>query len=142
MGGKRKPKIAFSPEQEKVPRHNSMEKEKKPGWHFGTIDWDGNWGWGDIKREQMEKVVRYLGSIEQNTWHEIIGGKNHSIPVQDIHKDAKKRLLKIKQDDIDDLISLRIEGKYRIWGIIDRNILKILWHDPNHTVYPVEKKNT
>ncbi len=33
-------------------------------------------------------------------------------------------------------------GKQRIWGIKDRNILKVLWWDPDHEVCPSLKKYT
>ena len=83
--------------------------------------------------------------MESNTWKELVsrdGGRRfHSTPVEVIAKDARQRLEEISQDDIDDLFQIRIGSSARLWGIIDRNIMKILWWDPNHTVYPMNIKN-
>lgn len=44
------------------------------------------------------------------------------------------------QDRVSDLFSLHIDGKTRIYGIRDGRALKLLWYDPDHTVYPMTKK--
>lgn len=82
------------------------------------------------------------------TWAEITrgtGGKsrgnnNHFVPVAKLAKEAKVRLREIRQEDVSDLFSLHIDGKTRIYGIRDGRALKLLWYDPDHTVYPMTKK--
>lgn len=78
-------------------------------------------------------------------WREIISkepGKSHQISVSKLNRNPKKRLQEIGQTDIDDLFSLAIDGKRRVWGIKSVNILKIIWWDPDHTVCPSPKKHT
>jgi hypothetical protein len=91
----------------------------------------------------MQNLIGVLRSFECNTWRELLaqgGGKkrHHYMPVDEICKDAQVRLSEINQDDIDQqLFSFRIDQKKRLWGIVDRHILKILWWDPEHQVYPM-----
>lgn len=90
-------------------------------------------------------IPQTLANYESMNWREILQNRNsgcHSIPASKLCSSAQERLAELRQDDTDDLISLRKAGKERIWGIKDRDVLKILWWDPNHEVYPVELKHT
>jgi len=49
-------------------------------------------------------------------------------------------LAEIHQDDIDELFSLRLSSKECLWGILDNHILKILWWNMNHEVWPSKKE--
>jgi len=47
-------------------------------------------------------------------------------------------------DDIDTIVSLRVNATIRLYGIRDGHALQILWYDPWHdskdmAVYPVRK---
>ena len=58
-------------------------------------------------------------------------------------KSARDRLQKLKLDDIDELMSFRISGKERVWSIRQlNNVMKVLWWDPNHEIYPIRKRHT
>jgi hypothetical protein len=46
------------------------------------------------------------------------------------------------QDDVEAVLSLRISARERVWGILDGPALQVLWWDPEHQVYPVERRNT
>ena len=77
------------------------------------------------------------------TWNELTKPRsNHPMPVDKICKEAQRRLEQIHLDDYETLYQLQIEGIERLWGIRDENVLNILWWDPEHKVYPVEKKHT
>lgn len=76
-------------------------------------------------------------------WKELIPSyRSHFIKCTDLCKEAQDHLQMIEQDDIDSVVSLGITQKARIVGILDHNILKVLWWDPDHLVCPVEKPNT
>ncbi len=62
---------------------------------------------------------------------------NHSVPVANLSKEARKRLEELKYDE-DYLFSLRLEAMVRIYGFRVQNYLEILWVDFNHEVYPVD----
>lgn len=82
------------------------------------------------------EVLRRLGNYETMTWREIDGPQSHGIPIGDLAKDARDRLVEISQDDAAEYFSLRVNSAARVWGIRDTHILRILWWDPDHQVCP------
>jgi len=76
------------------------------------------------------------------TWKDIICHGSHQCSKHRMSKDARDRLKEIRQDDIDELFSLRLTGKRRVWGIKVGRVLNFLWFDPKHLVCPSPKKNT
>lgn len=95
----------------------------------------------------FEKIYPKLKDLESNTWDEIrlqthrgkggMKSNNHLVQVGKLCEKARKRLVDLKLDDNDELYSLRLEGKIRIYGIRKENYLDIIWVDLNHEVYPV-----
>ncbi len=139
----KKPKRATakeSPRGGKEPRTPPIRELEPPQWSFVLVDIGAQWSFSNMKGPQLAKALRRLGEFEKMTWAAIEQGGSHPIQVTEIISDARKRLVKIRQDDEDVLFSLRMSGKQRIWGIRDRHILRILWWDPNHEVYPSSKK--
>ncbi|MEM7583554.1 MAG: hypothetical protein AAF560_09265 [Acidobacteriota bacterium] len=91
------------------------------------------------------EVSAKLKNFEMMTWSEIlVAGKkrNHSIPLEDLSKPARDRLVEIKLDDRDALISLRLSGLERIWGFLEDGTFYLVWWDPEHRVCPSYKKHT
>lgn len=124
------------PPGKKYPR-GAEKAEQVPdliSWHIRTVDKEGSWGWEQVTRLTFDDILTKMSNFETMKWSEILNRNNHAIPISDICSEARKRLKTLKQDDVDELISLRLTGKNRVWGIRDQNILKILWWDPNHTV--------
>lgn len=122
--------------------------KKYPVWRFGKIDFEGNWGFGNLEKSNFKEILAKLKSFESMTWGEIErkvdkGGQrqNHEMPKEKVCNEAQDRLKKLNLDKFD-LYQLRFSGKERLWGIRTAEILNILWWDPNHTVYPTEKKHT
>ena len=76
------------------------------------------------------------------TWKAIGTNGSHPVALNDLDKTARDRLAELNLDDIDHLYSLRLSGTERVWGILDRSILKVLWWDPDHQVCPAAKKHT
>ena len=48
----------------------------------------------------------------------------------------------LQLDDWEELYSLRLSGRSRVWGLKEAGIFWILWWDPNHEICPSYKKNT
>lgn len=98
----------------------------------------------------LSKLFPKLKEYEKLTWDEIdkqqYGSegktKNHPIAKKALFKEAQDRLKELKQDDVDEVYSLRLEGKLRVIGIREDNCLKILWVDRNHEVCESHKKHT
>ena len=137
---KKKPKKGGNPHFEKKPRSPSLENplDLNPVWQISRIDLEGPWGWTNIdKKLFFDKIIPRIKNFESMTWSNIIGKRNHPIPISKIAEKAQKRLAELNMDDSEYLISLRFMSRERMWGIRVHNTLKILWWDPNHEVYPV-----
>ena len=87
--------------------------------------------WGEIKSQAG-------GKAEGN------GTNHHALPKDKFTKDAKDRLEILKLDDYEELFSLRLGNKIRLYGIKDGRVLRFIWHDPYHGenkgAYPVKKR--
>lgn len=146
---KKRPAHKKFPPPLKIPRGKEKVKQIEQeyiSWHLRILDGSGDWSWKGIDEKTIWKDIHSkLSEFERKTWNEILikeKKRNHTIQVSDICTEAQKRLKKIKQDDIDELVSLRLTGQKRVWGIKEGNILKVLWWDPDHTVCPSQKKYT
>jgi hypothetical protein len=133
-----------NPSQEKYPRGG--EKVEKIvdliSWHIRTIDKEGPWRWKQIDGLTLDDILLKMSDFETMKWSEILNRNNHAISTSKICQEARKRLVALKQDDVDELVSLHLTGRKRVWGIRDQNILKILWWDSDHTVCPSLKRHT
>jgi hypothetical protein len=117
----------------------------RPIWSFAALDLSGPFGWSLLERENFEPLLTRLRAWESMTWSQIaMEGKkrNHSIKVADCSAAAQRRLVEISLEDIDELFSMGVQGRPRVIGILDRNVFKFLWWDPEHLVCPSELKHT
>jgi hypothetical protein len=137
------PKWKEAPSPSKIPKSGPVESilGLHPAWRLSLLELDKPFGWHELDAGQMRYVREKLSSFESMTWGEILGKQNHRVAVDSICNDAQRRLIEIKQDDIDELVSLRLSGAERIWGILD-NVVKVLWWDPNHEICPSLLKHT
>ena len=142
----KKPKAEYSPIIKKTPRIDPSMKDFmdcKPSWQVNSLDIDGPWGWKELSADFIvDEIIDKLKNFESMFWKEIIGRDNHPISVAIICPEAQRRLNQLCMDDIDELFSLRLSARQRIWGIRNHSIFKLLWWDSNHSVYLVEKKHT
>lgn len=122
-------------------RCQSLSVPKEPSWQFHLLCKKSNFAW-PADEENTKKILGILQRFETMTWDEIVGSRNHQISPDKLIKEANDELTKLNQDDIEieTLFSLHINGKERIWGIRDRNTLKLLWWDPEHKVCPSFKQ--
>jgi hypothetical protein len=142
----KKPIAKDSPSFSKSPRIDQTfvsHLNQKPSWQLHSIDFDGTWGWETVTKEViMQDIWPKLRDFESMFWRDIFGRNNHEIPVYTISKEAQRRLVDLKHIDLENIVSLRLTGTQRIWGIRNGNILRILWWDPDHTVCPSHLKHT
>lgn len=145
MGKKNKvPKYLSQPVPIKRPKIVDYPIHGAPlAWRFSGCDRSGPFGWDELAHgEPFKEVMERLHAFEKMTWDDIKRAGSHPIEVYKCEKAAKARLTEIEQDDIDFLMSFRISGKKRVWCIQDRNIMRVLWWDPEHAVCPSGLKNT
>lgn len=108
-------------------------------WRFSSADLNGAWPWGDAVPLQ---VFRKLADFESLSMTELRSAGSHPVELGQLAKSARDRLAAIEKDDIDELFSLRISGRERIWCITDRNVMRVLWYDPRHEVCPALLRHT
>lgn len=147
------PEIEKALPKENVPRQSediNAYKTKTPVWQIGRIDHDEKWGWKCIGQKRWEAIILpHLADRETMTWAEIEmqggrkkkGTNNHSIPCNNLCPEAQRRLEELITEDIDELFSLSVNNKIRIWGIRRERVLQILWFDFEHEVCPSSKKS-
>ena len=119
--------------------------QMNPSWRISKIEMVDPFGWHNLSTQQINYIKDKISDFESMTWNQIsiVGKKqNHSVAIDQLSKKAQKRLIEINIVDIDELFSLRLSGKERIWGILEKGVLNLLWWDPNHEVCPSYKKNT
>ena len=77
--------------------------------------------------------------FESMTVPELQNARNHPIRQSRLSPEAQKRLATIGLDDFEEIWSFRLTGRKRFWCIKHENVYALLWWDPNHEVYPVDR---
>lgn len=146
--GFKKPKVRESPSTDKQPRIDEAPSDfykMTPAWRINRLETVSRWGWYEVPSAIILEVHQKLSDFESMTWGEILVAakkQNHSIPVEEICKDARRRLDEIGYGDLESLISLRLEGRRRVWGVMNNGALTLLWLDENHEICPSILKHT
>jgi hypothetical protein len=138
-------KIELTPEKRPKTAFSRNQIEGRPlAWRFSHADKEGKWAWSgwNAKPAEFLAVLERLHSYESLNWTEIIATGSHPIALGKLTPEAVKRLQTKKLDDIDEIMSFRINGEERVFCIRHENIMNILWYDPNHEVCPSQKKHT
>lgn len=110
-----------------------------PVWRVGRLEMVDPFGWHVLDARGVEDVRLRLKDFESMTWMEIlVGGRkqHHPIQVDRLCKAARDRLAELELDQIEELVSLRVNARARIFGIRDANVLDVLWWDPDHAICP------
>ena len=69
------------------------------------------------------------------------GTRSHFINVSDLEKEAQKRIDQLHLH-IDQVLSLRLDARTRLFGVMDNGTMDILWYDPDHEICKSSKKHT
>lgn len=125
----------------KVPRAQPIENfyNLHPAWRISLVEMCDPFGWHEIHKDKLAEIRKKLADLEKSTWREILMDskkQNHSISVDKLSKEARRRLTALKQEDVENVISLRLSGAERVFGIRHNIALTLLWWDPYHQVCP------
>ncbi len=148
MAKKKQPKIGVGASvSNKTPKADTPIDfyKLRPAWRISLLEMCDPYGWHKLEKDKLEEIRLKLSDFETQTWNEILlisKKHNHSISVEDLSKEARKRLAERKLDDLEEVISLRLSGKERVFGVRQEIALTLLWWDPNHEVCPSELKHT
>lgn len=137
----------LSPSGEKKAKAHPVTSSNcdNPSWRLSRLEMVDPFGWHNIKTSQLHYVRERLQNFESMTWNQIIveGKKhNHTVKTSSIAKTARDRLKDLRLDEVDELVSLKLSGEERVWGIRQGSALLLLWWDPLHKVCPSRKKHT
>jgi hypothetical protein len=102
-------------------------------------------GWHIVDAATLDFIRRKLAHFESMTWADIlVAGKkqNHTVSRDQLCADAQQRLIAMRLEDVDGLVSLHLSGVSRVWGYLSAGILTLLWWDPEHKVCPSMLRNT
>ncbi|MBF2754093.1 MAG: hypothetical protein ISN29_02370 [Gammaproteobacteria bacterium AqS3] len=132
-------------------------------------DRDGRWRWGRkrnwceeygpcegchdarAKKKSVCKILALLRDMEKRTWLEILDpgiesnmriGDHHYQPIHTLCREAQERWhdLGLDQEE-NNLFRFRGSPKERLWGFRLLNIFYAVWWDPDHKIYPTEKRS-
>lgn len=118
-----------------------------PVWSFRSLDTSYH-KWGLSQTTQLfEDVICKLKELEGMTWNSIMsasGGRTHGTNshfenVAELIPEAQKRWIALHLEDYDRVFSLRLTGTYRLFGILEDGVFRIVWFDQNHEIYAVKK---
>lgn len=144
----KKPKTAFSPTSDKVPRaeFNPLAfHSERPVWRMKSVDVGcDQWGWNLIEGGDLHRIRERLGHYETMTFREILNKDRtgcHDVEVFRMIPGAQKRAAQMAPGR-ESLFSLRINGQERVWGIREGHIIHLLWWDPRHEVCPSTLQGT
>jgi hypothetical protein len=116
--------------------------DNRPVWRIGRIDAGGPWCPHEMTADDFGALLKRLKDFETMTWPEIERGGSHFIGTESLIAEAQKRLADLHLDDFEQLFSLRLHGKPRLWGLRFGSIFSALWWDAEHAICPAPKKHT
>ncbi len=137
----KRPKLKQEPHPSKTPKAEPPPDSNRlnPSWQVSRLEMVDPFGWHTIEKDKLLEIRSKLASFESQTWNEILvrdKKRNHTVFVSGICKEAQDRLSEIGLGDIEEIVSLRLSGPERIWGIRHLSILILLWWDPHHQIWP------
>jgi hypothetical protein len=100
------------------------------------------YGWHEVDGATLLYIREKLKLFESMTLNEILGPNHHKVRIDQLCSTAQSRLAELRLDDVEELISLRLTGRQRVWGVLEHNVVILLWWDPEHQVCPSLLRNT
>ena len=111
-----------------------------PSWRITHLELVDPFGWHEIDAATLRLIQQKLRAFETMTLDAIwIKAKkqNHGVQLHKLSLVAQKRIKVLGYDaDLEQIYSLRLSNKERIWGIRECNVFQLLWWDPQHQVCP------
>jgi hypothetical protein len=136
--------------QTKISENPDSFLSQRPVWSFAKADFGNNkWNFQNCQFKEGD-ILKKLSAFENMTWGEIFqtsggrtnGTNHHYIPFEKMIKNAQKRAEELKILEFEELFSLRLNGRQRLFGILIDGIFRIVWFDNNHEICESNKKHT
>ncbi|MGO4258780.1 hypothetical protein [Marmoricola sp. RAF53] len=143
------PRNAQRVTSEKQPRSLGIDHaepwQRQPVWRFGDLDIEHPSAVGSLTPDDYAQVYKALGQYESQRCSEIWAQHDNGCKryaVEDAHANITSRLTTLERDDETAVHTLRINGKFRVYGILREHVFYVLWIDREHEMWPSEKRNT
>ena len=101
----------------------------------------------DLNASEAMELLKFLDELTNKTWgeceSETANGqkRHHDHAITDLTRVAQDRLRQLDESE-DRVFRFRLKGKCRLWGFRSGSLFRMLWYDPEHSVYPVSKRHT
>lgn len=101
----------------------------------------------DLNASETMELLKFLDELTGKTWgeweSETSNGRkrHHDHAVTDLTPVAQDRLRQLDENE-ERIFRFRLKGKCRLWGFRSGDLFRVLWYDPEHSVYPVSKRHT
>lgn len=146
--GRKKPNTSkIKVDSGKNPRYEQDPQkyyDKCPSWRVTQLQVVDPYGWHQLQGTKLLEIREKLKDFESRSWSEILVASkknNHTVEINKLSKEAQNFITQ-KKLDVDELTSLPLSGKERIWGIVVDGVMDLLFWDPSHEVCPSLKKHT
>ena len=144
--GKKTPKAQVSPLNNKQPRIAAPPPTFRGGvlsWRFNAVDKNGPFSWLNLADgAEFMSVINVLAGLETMEEAKQAQKGCHFIALDRLSKPAQDRLTEMALDDLDELYSIRLSGRGRVFCVHRPSYMRVLWFDPDHQVCPSVKKHT
>lgn len=98
-------------------------------------------GWHSVDAASLDYIRSKLADFESMTWGQILNNENnHQIEVSRLCREARERLEEMRQYDLEEVLSLRLSGPERVFGILSEGVCSLIWWDPKHQVCPSPRR--
>lgn len=120
--------------------------DKRMAWRFCHVDHDGPWSFEKIDGSILRDLMAKLASFESMTVNEIFRNGEEPGKHYDVEKlpnpMSRERLEELSLSDMTKISRLRLGGKVRLYGFMEGNCFHVVWWDPEHQIWPSQKRNT
>lgn len=98
----------------------------------------------DVQKSFVEKIKPILDGYASMKWSEVRQKEScHSFDINKLEKTLQDRTYELFGDNAPEtLFQIRAKGAHRIFGYEEEGIFYLLFNDPNHQGYIVNKKHT
>lgn len=121
---------------------------QKVCWCFDRVDRDGYFAFDTDRADFCHKeIIEKLMEYGKLTWSEINAqthdrnkSKHHFLKGNGFSKEAKNRVkVKLNEEESDQIFSFALQNKLRIIGLRDNEKFYVVWYDPNHEFFPINR---
>jgi hypothetical protein len=132
-------------------REQASTENCKQIWIFDSVDRDGDFRFtvdhiGNKCKDVLDKVIHYSAltwaEIKKETHGSKGKSKHHFLTrggLDRLSEEARERIERLKlEEDVDNIFSMRFDGKTRVIGLRKDQHFVVKWFDPEHKFYPVD----